>query len=342
MSPENIARLERVLEGAWNDDTRCVYGAGLLVYHVWCDAENVPEESRAPAHTHTILTFISALSGGYAGDTIGNYVAGVRAWHILHGLAWTIDPAPYNAALKSAKSLEPPQARRSQRPPCLLSHLKTLHSELNLSTPLHAAVWACVTSLFYGMARSGELTVPNLKAFDGSLHPDISCIIPHQTRHGFAVTIIRLPSTKMSKKDGKSDGEEIFWAAQNDETDPAAALANHIRYNAPVPGEHLFSYTDVKGRRPLSKPKLMNTVNDVLKKHDQHLFGHSFRIGGTLEFLLRGVPFEIVKTKGRWASDSFRKYLRKNGETMAPYIQSQPSVHSQFAQWQFLPAPPAR
>lgn len=286
--------------------------------------------------------FIAALSGGYAGDTISNYVAGVRAWHILHGLPWNVDPAPYNAALKSARSFEPATSRRARRPPCLPDHLKLLRAELKLEDPLHAAVWACATSLFYGMARSGELTVPNLSSFDPTLHPDISCVKYHQTRHGFQVTVIHIPSTKMSKKEGRKDGEDICWAAQADDTDPEAALSNHIKTNAPAPGEHLFSYTDKKGRRPLSKLKLMNTVNDALKKHGVSLFGHSFRIGGTLEFLLRGVSFELVKSKGRWAGDSFRKYLRKNGETMAPYIQAQPSVHTQFAQWQFLPTPPAR
>ncbi|TFK16572.1 hypothetical protein FA15DRAFT_548136, partial [Coprinopsis marcescibilis] len=36
--------------------------------------------------------------------------------------------------------------------------------------------------------------------------------------------------------------------------------------------------------------------------------GHSFRIGGTTELLLAGVPPDVVKAMGRWSSDSFLKY----------------------------------
>ena len=41
--------------------------------------------------------------------------------------------------------------------------------------------------------------------------------------------------------------------------------------------------------------------------------GHSLRIGATLEYLLRGVPFEVVNHIGRWSSNSFTLYLRGLG-----------------------------
>ncbi|KAG1781296.1 hypothetical protein EV702DRAFT_1193475 [Suillus placidus] len=39
--------------------------------------------------------------------------------------------------------------------------------------------------------------------------------------------------------------------------------------------------------------------------------GHSFRIGGTTELLLSGVPPDVVKALGRWSSDAFLRYWRK-------------------------------
>jgi hypothetical protein len=47
---------------------------------------------------------------------------------------------------------------------------------------------------------------------------------------------------------------------------------------------------------------------------------HAFRIGGTTEYLLRNVPFKAVKRMGRWAGDSFKLYLRKHAEIMAPFL----------------------
>ncbi|KAG1775838.1 hypothetical protein EV702DRAFT_1198742 [Suillus placidus] len=39
--------------------------------------------------------------------------------------------------------------------------------------------------------------------------------------------------------------------------------------------------------------------------------GHSFRIGGTTELLLSGVPPDVVKALGRWSSDAFLRYWWK-------------------------------
>ena len=47
-------------------------------------------------------------------------------------------------------------------------------------------------------------------------------------------------------------------------------------------------------------------------------------IGAMLEYLLRGVPFDVMKVKGRWASNAFQLYLRKHNQILAPYMQSMP------------------
>ncbi|KAG1829990.1 hypothetical protein EV424DRAFT_1378728 [Suillus variegatus] len=52
-----------------------------------------------------------------------------------------------------------------------------------------------------------------------------------------------------------------------------------------------------------------------------NLKGHGLRIGGTLEYLLRGVPFDVVKSMGRWSSEAFTVYLRKHALILAPYLQ---------------------
>ncbi|EKM58991.1 uncharacterized protein PHACADRAFT_77444, partial [Phanerochaete carnosa HHB-10118-sp] len=50
------------------------------------------------------------------------------------------------------------------------------------------------------------------------------------------------------------------------------------------------------------------------------LYGHVFCIGGTLEYLLRGLSLETVQTLGRWASDAFHVYLCKHSQILAPYV----------------------
>jgi len=60
------------------------------------------------------------------------------------------------------------------------------------------------------------------------------------------------------------------------------------------------------------------------------LEGHSISIGSTLEYLLRGMPFNIMTVKGWWSSDTFILYLRKHVQILTPYIQAAPTVHNTF------------
>lgn len=330
----SIHRLQSLMACAWSENTRSVYGSGLLAFHVWCDQKGISELLRAPASGLLINNFIASLAGGFAKDTIVNYVSGVRAWHILHYIPWEMDTLQYQAALKASESVTPPSSRKPRRRPCTVADLKKIHAALDLSTPKHAAVWACVTSLFYGIARMGELTVENKDGFIAGEKVDISCVTNKQDRHGFEVTVIHIPFTKVTRARGSLDGEEIFWAKQSDVTDPHAALENHIRVNNPQPGEHLFAHTH-GSRKPLSRHCLMLEINKQLAEAGhQPLKGHSFRIGGTLEFLLRGVSFEVVKSKGRWASDAFQVYLREHAQVMAPYVQDAPTLRDSFIEWQ--------
>ena len=66
----------------------------------------------------------------------------------------------------------------------------------------------------------------------------------------------------------------------------------------------------------------INTVAASLGEDD--LKGHGLWIGGTLEFLLRGVPFDVMKSLGQWSSDVFSLYLCQHAIIIAPYIQDHP------------------
>ncbi|KIJ30935.1 hypothetical protein M422DRAFT_186511, partial [Sphaerobolus stellatus SS14] len=52
--------------------------------------------------------------------------------------------------------------------------------------------------------------------------------------------------------------------------------------------------------------------------------GHSFRIGGTTELLVAGVPPDVVKALGRWSSDAFLVYWRSLSELAPLYVANLP------------------
>jgi hypothetical protein len=201
--------------------------------------------------------------------------------------------------------------------PTIISALAT---KFDLSKPLDAAVFACLTTTFFSVARLGEFTVPSLKAFLPHLHVKPSDVRRDQDRNGFQVTVFKLPHTKCA-----TGGEDVFWAAQEGTYDPQAALLNHFTINNPPADQPLFAWRHPNGLRPLTKSEFLKRIN--LAAADlglQSLKGHGIRIGATVEYLLRGVPFDVVKSIGRWSGESFLLYLRQHAVIIASFIQGTP------------------
>ncbi|KAH9913590.1 uncharacterized protein B0H18DRAFT_1088013 [Fomitopsis serialis] len=322
ITEHDIERILLATVSSYGSGTRESYGAGLLAFHVCCDAREVVEEQRAPASHSTILTFIANCCGVYSGATVRNYVAGVHAWHTIHGQRWEIDADELTALLRGAERLAPPASKRPKRLPVLTSFLTAAKAQLDLNEPLDAAVWACLTTVFFAAARLGEFTQQNLNSFQPSHHVKPSDVRHDEDRHGYKVTVIHLPTTKVAPL----EGEDVYWAAQPGMPfDPGETLASHMRVNQPDRGGHLFAWKHRQGPRALTKSKSallkrMDTIAALLG--EAPMKGHGLRIGATLEYLLRGVPFDVVKSIGRWSGESFKLYLRKHAVILAPYLQS--------------------
>jgi hypothetical protein len=126
-------------------------------------------------------------------------------------------------------------------------------------------------------------------------------------------TVLHLPWTKA----GKEQGEDIQWSAMpSSKCDPNWAMQNHLCINSPADGKHLFTHFQAKWQTRTSThwPMTFSIFNKHLKTVVKAANvdippAHGFCIGGTTEWLLRGLPFEVVKTLGWWSSDAFCLYL---------------------------------
>ena len=154
-----------------------------------------------------------------------------------------------------------------------------------------------------------------------------------EDRNGNKVTTFHIPQTKIVPKE--KGGKTVFWAQQDGPADPQATLAHHLRVNQTPHTAHLFTYKHNDSHRPLTKSAFLTWMKKALKEAGRlNKHGHSIRIGATLEYLLRGVPFEAMKSMGRWSSDAFFTYLHKHAQILAPYVQANPNLHHRISQEQ--------
>ena len=328
LTAADVQQISVVIGKSWEESTLAAYGSGLLNYHVFCDQKGIPEAERAPASPTLIGAFVASIAGTYSGSTIDNYVYGIRAWHVLHGVKWQMEAAELEALLRAAEKSTPHTSRRKKRVPYTPDFIIAIRGQLELDKPRDAAVYSCLTTAFYTAGRLGEFTVPRLGAFERDRHVKPSDVRIEHDRNGLSSTVFHIPKTKSSP----IHGEDLSWSKQTGDSDPEAALAHHMELNKPPADGHLFTYLHKDGkRRPLTKPEFIRTVAAAARKAGLDLRqGHGIRIGATLEYLLRGTPFEVMKVKGCWASDAFLVYLTKHAQILAPYMQAVPDVHENF------------
>ena len=121
------------------------------------------------------------------------------------------------------------------------------------------------------------------------------------------------------------DSKDVYFAAQTGLVNSLAKLNNQYTINNPLMDAHLFAYCHGNSHWPITKCAFMNQTNAIATLLGlESLKGHRIHIGGTLEYLLCGVPFNLVKSMGCWSSKVFVLYLHKHAMIMAPYLQAHP------------------
>jgi hypothetical protein len=198
--------------------------------------------------------------------------------------------------------------------------IQQLIEHLDLKDPLDVAIAACATTAFWGQCRLGEL-LPSSSATLLST--------PFPVRSGFkrslrnpSSCIIHLPRTKTHHH-----GQDVVLVDQCTPINPISLLKRHLRVNGIPNDSHLFSYISVNGISTLTKSRFLRRCNDIWGALGYpRTTGHCFRIGGTTELLIAGIPPEVVKATGRWSSDSFLRYWRSLDDIAPQYIRH---LHSQ-------------
>ncbi|KAG2343430.1 hypothetical protein BDR05DRAFT_975979 [Suillus weaverae] len=304
---------------AYTEATQETDRSGLLTLHMYCNSKMILEHQCAPVSNILISFFITLMAGHYSTKTIVNY-------HILHGLTWSLNDMEIDTLLKASISLTPASAKCSKCEPYTIDMIVAIHEQLNLSHPLDAAVFTCLTTSFFATAHASEFTILHLDAFNPAIHvkpSNVNDTYDHQNLHMKTFFLPRMKSAP--------EGEEVSWAKQTGPSDPEEAFANHLRINNPPLDNALFTYRHNDSYCPLMKTKFLQCLTSTTKAAGhQPVSGHEIWIGSTLEYLLQNAPFNVIKVKGCWSSDTFLTYLHCHTQILAPYMQAMPALQEQF------------
>lgn len=314
LSAWSHSNISRALRHGWAGPTLTGYGQAVRRFLKFCDKERVPSSFRLPADDFVLCAFAASFAGNRAGSTLRNSISALKAWHTVQGAQWQ-GSKRLHYVMNGVHSLTPKSSRRPPRPPITTAMLKCLHHNLDLADPFDVTVFACACIAFWCQCRLGEL-LPS-----SSISP-----VDHipQRRHVRTSTIqskshlLHLPRTKTSKH-----GEDVALVPQDHPICPLQALEHHLLLNSLSSHHSLYTYNSPRGPTRLSRPKFLERCNTIWSAAGYpRNTGHSFRIGGTTELLLAGVPPDVVKALGRWSSDSFHRYWRALDELAPTYIKN--------------------
>nr|GAT53462.1 predicted protein [Mycena chlorophos] len=311
VSPALQLKIFENLLSAQTPETRESYGAGLLRFTQFCDRECIAESLRMPAHRHLLAAFIADAIGTCTGKSIRGWLNGLQLWHSFNDAPWH-GAEGWVPALKKSADRGGTQFKRPARPPITLEHLRVLHRALDVSSPHGAAVWAVALTAFWGCRRLGELLIRSDAKFSPQRNTTRDAPITHHHAGYLRVTSIQLVWTKTTQLAG---GQCVLTEIPPPDADlgPVRAFAEHLRINhSPPPNTPLFAYRDSTTWTSLTKQSFLDLTSHLFSAaHLERVYGHSYRIGGSVELLKAGVAPEIVMKLGGWSSLCFLVYWRR-------------------------------
>ncbi|KAJ6522154.1 hypothetical protein B0H19DRAFT_973664, partial [Mycena capillaripes] len=294
---------------SWSNPTLANYGATLDQFLSFCAIEGVPRKFQLPADEFHLCAFAAASAGIHAGPTARNKIAAIKAWHIAQNVKLN-GSSRLEYMLAGVENMAPESSRHALRPPINAAMSRALYDGLDLSDPRDFAVFAAACVAFWGQCHvKGALFSSSPTAAEYlPCRRHVTCSARNRRS-----SILRLPRTKTKKM-----GDDVVLVAQDSTLDPRVALDMHLLANKNDRDLPLFTFASTSGPKVLTTPKFLQRCNEIWKVAGYpRTTGHSFRIGGTTELLLAGVPPYVVKAMGRWSSDASLRYWRSL-EDLAP------------------------
>jgi len=317
-SPKQIAEYDNALELSFAASTRTTYGSALADWIKWCDENSIPESKRLPTTATDLRLFLSHKVGVDGGAKTHNVLSGLQAWHTIQDVPWPDGDKLVSLFRRAVTTNAPASSTRPPRDPVTVQHLRAvLAHTLRDPSPPNVAIYATACVAFWGLCRLGELTCPATDTEPSHrVRRDCRLSVPW---HSFQLPTpqslsLHLPWTKTTRNAGAA--LNITEWPDCIDVSPTRALFWHMRKAWMLPpAAPLFAFESPGGQgwTPMSKNLFLSRCRAIWREAGLgECSGHSFRIGGTTELLLRGMSRDSVMLQGRWLSDAWTRYVREH------------------------------
>jgi hypothetical protein len=160
---------------------------------------------------------------------------------------------------------------------------------------------------YWEMMRFGEVSVRTKSNFNRVKHLKRLDVIFNRDMNNKKYVRLDLPSAKTA---ALGEIQSVYLIEQQGLC-PLDALENLTTIVPAGPNDPLFSWMDKNGNiHPMVKNMALKKINTIIASWDWGtMFGHLFRISGTLFYLAQGVSPEIIRITGRWKSLAYQTYI---------------------------------
>ena len=276
-----------------------------------------------PVSQEVASLFAASLARqGLQFHTISCYLSAVRHLQIASGLgAVSRAEWPYLQYVLKGIRRSAASSPKRVRLPITRNIMKKLHEAFapagNPSSYDSRLLWAACCLAFFGFLRSGEFTTSALGG-----RPSI-CFSDLAVDSNSSPSVIKI-HLRRSKTDPFGQGISIFISRTDTILCPVTALLSYLAARPPSTSVEspLFIWQDGS---PLSRDQFVQRIRTALNSvgiNSANYAGHSFRIGAATTAAQAGIPDHLIKTLGRWESESYQLYIRTPPETLAKVSQS--------------------
>jgi len=253
-----------------------------------------------------LCLFVTFLARSLKHNTIRNYLASVRSFHIDNGFP---DPTEHKQLLhRMLRGVKRIQGESNSKPkfPVTLALLEMIASMVNWQDHDQVMIFTAWCLASAGLLRISEFTVSKGNPAPVILNRNLSRL---NSDGGYLFRNLHLDA---SKADPFRRGVNIIIGHSSSPANALVALAAYDKLRTAaerLPDSPLFSFRNGK---PLSRDLCVSVLKATIAKLniDTSRFGGlSFRRGGAQSLRDAGVPDHLIQVIGRWASDAYKVYL---------------------------------